>query len=329
MKTKKERIKTGILPEGFDDEWQTSFKFVLSIAIATLFFSFYFVDSGFQEWVNRQIDFIFQDWQLVFAFVSIILLTIGWWFLRGLAVFIMASSVGIKRRLTNSTTNYARYVVITFFISALISHFIYDYDFADIRLWGICILFCFTFTLFVWTIKSVIKHLSERRVTRPSEPPERIKDRFIPQYEDEDEYMYPKWYIFAFLIMLIPIIIFYIYNIFGIMDATIYFFDILNKSIILKVVFVFILLLTIFWKPIVFIFGRILPKISEKVITVVMKKRINYLRLYTAIFIGVMLITKNIPYWDISPTERDIYSTIFGILATVMASYITRRLIMR
>jgi MFS family permease len=323
------RIKTGRLPSEHEDETVLSLKVIVALLIITIFLTIYFVDKEVNKWINLQIQFILNDWQLLFSILSILGLTIGWWLLQGLSMGILYLSIGLRRRLTSNSAHYVRYGLTTFFLSSIFTNYLFGYTFDDFKLWTISLLFTFSITLFVLAFIKFKQYIDEKRGKTSKQSDQRLKEKYKGQLipKEEKKVIEPKWYWIALLLAIVPIIIFYIYNTFGITDITLKFFDIVNSSIILKVNFALILIFTIFWKPVVWIFGYLLPKIAEKLITVVARRRINRLRIFTVILVVSMLLIKNLPFMEfLTPFERELWSSILGAVVAVGSSYVTRRL---
>jgi hypothetical protein len=329
MKTKKRRIKTGHLPQDYEDETILSLKLIVALLIITVFATIYLVDQNVKDWVNLQVKFILGDWQLLFSIITIIGLTLGWWLLQGLSMIILYLSIGLRRRLTSNTANYCRYGLSTFFISAILTNYLFGYTFKDVALWAISLLFTFSITLFLFAFLKFKQYIDKRRKGSLNQPKERLKDKFEKQLipKEEKKVIEPKWYWIGLLLLIVPVVIFYIYNTFGIMDITIAFFNIINSSVILQITFWLILIFTIFWKPTVWICGYLLPKLAEKLITVVAKRRINKLRFFSIVLVIAMLIIKNLPFMNfLDPFWKDVISTGLGTIVAIGSSYVGRRL---
>jgi hypothetical protein len=310
-------MSLGKLPSDYEDEIVLNWKHFFSFIILAFFIWSYIFFANFKEWVDTQINFIMSDWQLIFSLIGIIFLTVGWYLIELIALGIVYFHIRVSNKLSKKGFNIFRWSLAFFFLSLIISYRFFGYEFSDLLLWLVSFLIFCTLMGFAYIIHRMKAYIIRNR--------SKVGKRYTVFPIEPDGYLdIDMKYICLLTIIIIPTVFIFITNQWGITEYTFYLWDMIFSNVYLKYLFIIILLLTILWKPLLFLF-MILANLSSRLIRESARRKINRLRVLLGIFIFILLLSKNLIFLPLTEVEIQIYSLILSLITTILSGYLLRR----
>jgi hypothetical protein len=306
-----------------------SFFIVFTLALLYIFYA------PFKEWMDFQIGIILSDWQLIFAVCVIIALTIGWYFIEGVALVVIGLNIKINQKLTSKSLNKVRFVMVVYFIVLICSYYFFPYTFIELTLWIISFLIFFAIMMGTFGLRYFIRQIQKQRIEsgkiQPKEKPLTIKEKYESSIMPEplpDNIIINLWIAIVIGFSIILVVVLYLTNGLGFKNIVDHIYLTINSNFIVSLLFWIIILITILWKPILWL-SLFINYMSMKLIKKSIKRKINTTRILLILFVVLMVIVGNLPIladifgWD--EIQVQIMSIIIGFVASAIITYVIRR----
>jgi len=290
----------------------------------------YLVIPTLNEWINTQMGYIFLDWQLALGLIGIVALSIGWYVLQAIGLFFVHLNIRAGNKLTSKGFDKFRYLFALYFISMLITNFLFGYNFKEPYLYLVsAIIFGSSLVIFLG-LYWVKKWFSEdsKSVIKEKKP-------MFPKKPEKEEYLEFKFfskytlYILVIIVIIILIISDYLSGNIGIINFLQTMWQFIRANLISSLLFSVFLCFTIFWKPLIWVVLVLIPYIANYLIRYTIRRKIQKIRIVMFVFVACLFIIKNLPVLkDIfgwSETEYSIITLLLSTLSTTLSAYVMRR----
>jgi len=309
--------QTGFTPLSSSKMSRIGFGFVLLFT----FLSLYLIVEDIRIFINKQITFIFSDFQLGLAVLILLGLTLGWYILRAFCLAINILHDYICRNFSKNITNRVRYALITFFFSVIISHYLINISFNNPVLYLVSFSFWMTSVFFYFIVFQIRMKLFDFDGDRSCS----YFDGNINQRDEERKKRYrPKLIHYFYLCVAILMTILSIWNEpFNTLVVDIW--HTLFEQLWLGILFTIILLITVFYGFLVF-FLLLFRFLAITVFRYDFKERVNKFRVIFSVFAIVLLLAKNLDGIIVDPFQRQFWSFILSAIASIITGIIIRKI---
>lgn len=293
--------------------------------VVILFFLFGFlicyllIDDVFYG-VNLVVHIIITDWQISLSILMIIGLTIGWYAIQGLSLFIFYMKDSIARRDWRKHMIRARFLLVIYFICILLTESLFSsMTFDNPLTYLVALAFGFMFTVIAIRLVKLKKWIDKKR-----EKPVKIqqKEDILKSEEVSDVIIWNKY--IPFILLGIIFVIAYFSNAGGFGDFINQLWFTLSTNAIMRFLFIMVLILTIFWGFIV-IFVKLLIKLVEYILKTYVKKKINKARFSFFIFALVLLLSKSLRFVITDPFQLSLWGLILSLISSILSAFLLRR----
>ncbi|MFX1453778.1 MAG: hypothetical protein ACFFDB_00250 [Promethearchaeota archaeon] len=325
------------LPEDHEDDLRIRWIHIIVLLSTVLFLVAYYFsyilgswfhqDSGFAKFypfINMQLIYMMSNWQIAFALISILIITLGWTLVKALSVGYIHLQVRRGREFNRIGGILIRYGIAEYFLALLISKIVFSFEFNQLILWvaaGIIFssLFLITYGLLHWRNK----HLMASDTYK--EKLEEYKWLGLREKGDDEETIISGKQILYLIIIAVLILSFFMF-----FPIVAIFWNLIHSDEIIAILFwISILLIWPFWKITSLVLYQ-LAKIPIYLVRENLQNRVNKMRLYFGIFVLSLFAFANIPYfqneWGLTDLQTDILSLGLSLFITLFSFYVTRGL---
>lgn len=305
------------IKEQFGDDLSknSSAYWIIFIFTITIYIAALIVSDFVRQMTLQALGFIFSDWQVFAAFITVFFFYIAWTMIEGIAKFTLFLYLRYPRTyayLKQAT----RTGIISYFLTCLLFRYITIWDFEDIWLYvssavlsGVFLFMYFRSPRFK---KSVMNSLEKKQANL-----------------DRADY-YQHFYIrFEQVILVAAIVggslIFMFYYGTGTVPWITELVDVVIPGFFtnpfILVLFIMLTCVTLFNPLFEFLADLLPPLLGQKALSYQTKLRIKRARIWSLLFLVIVLIIKLIPSWEIDPWAKDLLSIIALFLSWAISMY--------
>lgn len=281
------------------------------------FLSFYFLSSEARAFINRQIIIILGDLQLSVAVILLLVLTLGWYFIRALSMGLVYLDTEVRRNCSESIVIRVRFAITSLFFSFIFAHYIALLSFDSISLYIVAFSFWFSSLFLYYLVYRIRRHFSPKEQNQKEFKFHAEGGKAVNWDEAKEKYL-------LYVCLAILLLILYSLNSFGFGDFVNEVWIILWKNPWLAIYGIIVLFTTLLWGVVIIIY-LLLINFLWKIFTEPYQKKINKMRIIFAIFSVCLLLAKNLAF----VMEDDIFlqfiSFILSGIVSLLSALVLRR----